>query len=145
MKKYKPVLISTASFAFCRYSVAVMVWASFFLKSEWLLGVVFAIFLLNTILKVKRAPLIRLYDVTIGRFKKAPEILVNEHSLFFAHSLAAVISLVCLILVCTIHNNHIWYGVLAFALLKTVSAVGFCPASCLYDYMSDGSCCKIKI
>jgi hypothetical protein len=145
MKKYKPVSISTASFAFCRYTVAVMVWASFFLKSEWLLGAVLVIFILNAILKVKRAPLILLYDVTVGRIKKSPEILVNEHSLFFAHSLAALLSLVCLVSVLSIHNGKIWYGVLAFALLKTVSAAGFCPASCLYDYLSDGSCCKMKV
>jgi hypothetical protein len=145
MKKYKPVSISTASFAFCRYSMALMVWLSFFLKSRSLLGIVFVIFLLNAILKIKRAPLIRLYDVTIDRIKKAPEILVNEKSLFFAHTMAAILSLVCLVLVCTVHNGKVWYGVLAFAILKTVSAIGFCPASCLYDFMTDGSCCKLKV
>jgi hypothetical protein len=144
MVKYKPVSISKASFAFCRYSMALMVWLSFFLKSEILLGFVLLIFLLNALLKVKRAPLIRLYDITVNRIKKAPEILVNEHSLFFAHSLAAVLSLICLVLVMTVHNDRIWYSVLAFALLKTVSALGFCPASRLYECLLGDNCCVKK-
>jgi hypothetical protein len=144
MTNYKPVLISKASFAFCRYSVALMIWLSFFLKSRLLLAIVLLIFILNAVLKVKRAPLIRLYDVTIDRIKKAPEILVNEKSLFFAHTLAAILSFICLVMVSVVHNGRVWYAVLAFAVLKTVSAIGFCPASCLYDFMTGGGCCKMK-
>jgi hypothetical protein len=144
MTNYKPVLLSKASFAFCRYSVALMIWLSFFLKSRLLLAIVLLIFILNAVLKVKRAPLIRLYDVTIDRIKKAPEILVNEKSLFFAHTLAAILSFFCLAMVTLVHNGKVWYAVLAFALLKTVSAIGFCPASCLYDFMTGGGCCKMK-
>jgi hypothetical protein len=141
MIKYKPVSVSKASFAFCRYSVAIMVWLSFFLKSELLLGFVLLIFLLNVGLRVKRAPLIRLYDLTINRIKKSPEILVNEYSLLFAHTLAAFLSALCLVMVLTVHNDRIWYAVLAFALLKTVSALGFCPASRLYECVLGDNCC----
>ena len=144
MKSYKPVLISKASFAFCRYSVALMIWLSFFLKSWVLLAIVLLIFILNSVLKVKKAPMIRLYDITIDRIQKAPEVLVNENSLFFAHTMAAAISFICLVMVLTVDNGKVWFAVLAFALLKTVSAIGFCPASCLYDFMTDGECCKIK-
>jgi hypothetical protein len=144
MVKYKPISVSKASFAFCRYSVALMVWLSFFLKSEFLLGFVLLIFLLNVVLRVKRAPLIRLYDITINRIKKSPEILVNEYSLLFAHTLAAFLSLLCLVLVLTVHNDRIWYSVLAFALLKTVSALGFCPASKLYECVLGDNCCIKK-
>ena len=144
MVKYKPVSLSKASFAFCRYSMALMVWISFFLQSQILLGIVFLIFLLNAFFKVKRAPMIRLYDVTFNRIKRAPEILVNENSLFFAHSLAAAISCICLVLVLTVHNDKIWYSVLAFALLKTVSAFGICPASRLYECWLGDNCCMKK-
>jgi hypothetical protein len=140
MVSYKPVSISKASFAFCRYSVAIMVWLSFLLKSEIILGIVTLIFLLSAILKVKRAPMIRLYDVAFKK-KVSLEILVDENAMFFAHSLAFVMSGVCLLMVCNFHTHRIWYTVLVFAILKTISAFGFCPASKLYDCTLNGNCC----
>jgi hypothetical protein len=144
MVNYKPVIISKASFAFCRFSLAVMVWCAFLLKSEIILAIVCLIFLLSAILKVKKAPMIRLYDLTFNKIKKAKDILVDENSIFFAHCLAFLLSLVCLILVHTIPQPKVWYIVLGFALLKTVSAFGFCPASKLYDCTLNGNCCMHK-
>ena len=144
MVTYKPVSISKASFAFCRFGMAVMVWLSFFLKAEAILAFVCFIFLLSAILKVKRAPMIRFYDLTFDKIKKAPEILVDENSIFFAHCLAFLLAFFCLVLVDTVHQPGIWFVVMGFALLKTVSAFGFCPASKLYDCTLNGNCCINK-
>ena len=141
MVNYKPVSISKASFAFCRYSLAVLVWLSFLLMSKIILGVVCFIFLLSAIFKVKKAPMIKLYDYTFQRIHKRKEILVDENSIFFAHILGLFMAITCFVLVCIIHNNVIWYTVLAFSILKTISAFGFCPASKLYDCMLNGNCC----
>ena len=141
MVNYKPVSISKISFAFCRYSIAILVWLSFLLMSKILLGAVCLIFLLSAIFKVKNAPMIRLYDYTFQRMHKRTEILVDENSIFFAHILGLFMALTCFVLVCIFHNSAIWYTVFAFSILKTISAFGFCPASKLYDCTLNGNCC----
>lgn len=144
MVKYKPVTISKASFAFCRFSIAVLVWLSFFFTSKAILALVFLIFLFSAVLKVKNAPMIRLYDITFQRFHKNKKVMVDENSIFFAHIVGLTMSLLCFVLVCSISVNSIWFVVLGFAVLKTVSALGFCPASKLYDCSINGNCCVKK-
>jgi hypothetical protein len=141
MINYKPVSISNASFAFCRFSIAVLVWLSFILSSKEVLAVVCAVFLFSAIFKVKRAPMILLYDYTFQRFHPRKEVLVDQNSIFFAHMLGLALALTCFILVYTFPGSKIWYSVLAFAILKTVSALGFCPASKLYECTLNGNCC----
>ena len=144
MVTYKPVSISKASFAFCRYSLAAMVWLAFLLKSQPILACITFIFLFSAILKVRRAPMIQLYDFIFNRRKKATEILVDENTMLFAHSLAAFISSSCLAAVHFAVTDKAWFAVLGFALLKTVSAFGFCPASKLYNCTVNGNCCIKK-
>jgi hypothetical protein len=121
--------------------MAVLVWCAFLLRSEIVLELVTLIFLLSAVLKVRRAPMIRLYDGLFNRRQNAEEILVDENSIFFAHLLAFVLSVTCLFIVYTAQTFWAWYTVLAFALLKSASAFGFCPASKLYDCMLNGNCC----
>lgn len=141
MINYKPVSITKASFAFCRFSIAVLVWISFFIKSEIILGIVCLLFLLSTILKVKRAPMILLYEVLFNRKHNRKEVWVDENSIFFAHVVGLIMSFTCLVLVLCVNSSAIWYSVLGFSVLKTVSAFGFCPASRLYDCTLNGNCC----
>jgi hypothetical protein len=141
MASYKPVSIPNAAFIFCRYSLASLVWISFFIHSKIVLAAVCLIFLLSAILKVKRAPLVWLYTITINKIWKSADVMVNQNALFFAHIAGCILSAICLLMVCTIDKSWIWYVVLAFAALKTISAVGFCPAAKLYECMAGGSCC----
>jgi len=141
MASYKPVSIYKASFAFCRYGVAILVWLSFLFQSMVLLGLVCGIFLLSSILKVRRSPMILLYKNTFGQIWKSEEVMVNENAIFFAHSAGFVLSSSCLLVVYFIDKPVAWFSVLGFALLKTVSALGFCPASKLYDCVLAGNCC----
>ena len=144
MTSYKPVSIPNGAFLFCKYGIAALVWLSFFLQSKAILIFVCLIFLLSVILKIKRAPMIWLYSVTFNKLKKSAEVMVDENAMRFAHALGFLLSGICLLLVFFIHGSGVWYVVLVFALLKTVSAVGFCPASKLYDCMLNGNCCVKK-
>jgi hypothetical protein len=144
MMSYKPVSIAKNSFAVCRYGVAVLVWLSFVLHAVLILEITAFVFLLSAILKVQRAPFIILGNYTINRIKKSSEILVNENAIFFAHCVGFIFSCICIIIVYTVHSSGAWFAVLAFALLKSISAFGFCPASKLYDCALNGNCCVRK-
>ncbi len=144
MASFKPVSISNAAFIFCRYSISVLVWLSFFLHSKVLLAVVCLILLFSAILKIKKAPLIWLYSMTINKIKKSEDVMVDQHALFFAHVLGFILSTLCLLTVCLFDNNGAWYAVLGLAVLKTISAVGFCPAAKLYNCLANGTCCVSK-
>lgn len=144
MQKYKPVVISKASFAFCRFSIAILVWLAFLLSSKIILAIICTIFLLSAILKVERAPMIWLYDQTIQRLYKPKEVVVNQDAIFFAHLAGTTLSAICLSVVSIFQTPAAWYVVLCFAILKTVSALGFCPATKLYDCTMNGNCCVNK-
>ena len=141
MKKYKPVAVPKAAFGFCRYSIAILIWLSLILRMEAILIFVFIIFLLSAGLKIKRAPLILFYSYTINKIIKSKEEILNEHAMRFAHVMGSVFSLVCLLLLYFINERAGWTAVFIFAVLKSISAFGFCPASKLYECATGDSCC----
>jgi hypothetical protein len=148
MKKYKPVSVSVAGFAFCRYSVAILIWVSLLLHIKWLLVVVFLILAFSALLKIEKAPMILLYKYTIGKIIKSKEEILNERAMRFAHIMGTILCLICLLFLYCINVNVGWILVFVFAILKTISAFGMCPASKLYECMGNDSCCafikKIK-
>ncbi|HLN53363.1 MAG TPA: DUF4395 family protein [Lentimicrobium sp.] len=141
MAIYRPVTINRASFAFCRLSMAIIIWLAFIFKSEILLLLTTSIFLLSAILRIQKAPMIRLYDITAGRIIKSGDIIIDSNSMFFAHSIACILSLICLLLVTLVDESWTWRTVLLFAILKSVSALGFCPAARFYNCTLNGNCC----
>lgn len=143
MAGVKPVSITKNSFAFCRYSVAVLVWISFVFRMEEVLMAVFLILLFSAVLKVRRAPMILLYNHTIGRIYPGENVIVDEKGIRFAHSVGTVMSGLCLIL---LNLGLTTVGlILTFilAVLKTSAAFGFCSALKLYDCMNSGNCCRV--
>lgn len=141
MKKYKPVSVSKAAFAFCRISLAVLIWLSLIFHSKSILLFVFFIFVLSAILKIKRAPMIYFYSQTIDRIFKSRDEVLNEHAMAFAHKTGSVFSFICLVLLFFVSEKVGWTAVFIFALLKSISAFGFCPASKLYECSTNDSCC----
>lgn len=139
----KIVSVSSGGFAFCRYSIAILIWAGFIFKIKELVLLSFFILLLSAVLTVKRAPMIVIYDFTLGRlFKsKSKQEVLNVKAMRFAHSLGTLLSLLCLIFLYYINERVGWIIVFIFAIIKTISAFGFCPASKLYNCMSSGTCC----
>jgi len=140
IRKYKPVSIPNAAFIFCRYTLAIIIWLGFFLRIKGLIVLSFLILLFSAWFKIKRAPLIFLYSITLNKIVKSKDVVLDEKAMRFVHSIGAVLSLICVILLYTIENLG-WAFVLAFAILKTISAIGVCPASKLYNCMSGGKCC----
>lgn len=141
MKKYKPVSVPKSAFTFCRYSIALLVWLSLFLQSKPIMILVFFILLFSAVLKVGRAPMILLYSYTINKIIKSKEEILNEQAMRFAHIFGSILSLVCLLFLYFINENVGWVMVFCFGLLKSISAIGFCPASKLYDCLNNDSCC----
>jgi hypothetical protein len=144
MAQYKPVTISKEGFAFCRFGLTAVVWLSLALHSQLLLLTVLIVLLLSAILKVQRAPMIVLYDQTAGRLRKSNEVIVNETAMRFAHFTGAFFALVCLLLLQFGNERSGWAAVFIFALVKSISAFGFCPASKLFECVTGGGCCTIR-
>jgi hypothetical protein len=141
MKKYKPVSVPKSAFTFCRYSIAILIWASLIFRLKEMLILVLIIFLLSAILKIQRAPMILLYRYTVNKIFKSKDEILNEHAMRFAHITGSIFSIICLILLYFVNERAGWIAVFVFALLKSISAFGFCPASKLYECATNDSCC----
>lgn len=141
MKKYKPVAVPKAAFAFCRYSIAILVWLAFIFQAKAILWVVLIIFILSAILKIQKAPMIVLYKWTINKVVKSKDEILNEHAMVFAHIMGSALAVICLLLLYFVSAKAGWIAVFVFAILKSISAFGFCPASKLYECATNDSCC----
>ncbi len=141
MKKYKPVSVPKAAFAFCRYSIAVLIWLSLIFHLKIILIFVLTIFVLSAILKVQKSPMVLFYSYTINKIIKSSDEILNEHAMRFAHIMGSIFSVICLFLLYFVSDQVGWVAVFIFALLKSISAFGFCPASKLYECATNDSCC----
>ncbi len=143
MAEFRPVTITAGSFAFCRYSVAVLLWLSIILQLKELVIAVFVIMVLSVLLKVRRAPLIVLYRQTIDRIFPSRPVTVDERGIRFAHMVGAVVSLMCIITLYVGRPLAGWILTGFLAVLKTSSALGFCSALKIYNCMNNGTCCRV--
>jgi len=136
----RPVMISSGAFWFCRISVAVFLWVGFALKAAWLVHLSTAILLASCVLGVNRAPLIVLYSgLEKLLLKRPPGTMVDINAMRFAHALGSGFALLCSLLL-VFHFRYAWGVVLLFALIKSISAAGFCPAEKLFACVG-GQCC----
>jgi len=144
MRLHKPASISKGAFAFCRYSITIVVWLALIFKIKWLIIMAFLILAASAIAGIKKAPMILLYDKTLGKIFASGHEVLDEDAMRFAHSLGTVLALACLLFLYFFNENIGWMLVLAFAIIKTISAFGFCPASKMYACAMNGGCCMIK-
>lgn len=139
----KPVSVLKHAFIFCRYSVAVLIWLAFFMKLKWLMVLVFALLLISALLRVQRAPMILLYSYTVNKLIRSEHYeTLNENAMRFAHAMGSLLSLGCVLALYFLNDRIGWALVFSLAILKTISALGFCPASKLFDCATSGSCCS---
>jgi hypothetical protein len=108
-----------------------------------MLIIVHIILLLSAILKIKKAPMIVLYSNTLELLFPSRIIEVNESGLRFAHILGTILSAICLALTIFLPTIGWWY-VFGFAILKTISMLGFCPGEAMYSCYVDGTCSIFK-
>ena len=132
------------AFAFCRYSVMVLVWAAFFLRSRELVALTAVIMACSALLTVRRAPLVVLYSLTVEKLFPSGTAILDEFGMRFAHLFATVVLGITLLLAC-VHAAHAALILLFFlAIAKTIHAFGFCPVSKAYACLSrGGSCCGV--
>jgi hypothetical protein len=142
MVECRPVSIPSAAFIFCRYTLTIMVWAALIFQWKWMVVLVFIVLAWSAIFKIGNAPLILLYSYTINRlFPSANEIL-DENAMRFAHSLGAGFAAVSLLFLYFSYPVVGWLVLFALAIIKTIGAIGFCPASKLYHCIMAGGCCS---
>lgn len=142
MKACKPIAVPKGSFIFCKYGVALIVWAGLLLQLKWLLVVSFVILALSALLKIERAPMIFIYTHTIDRFFPSPKEIVDEHALCFAHTFGATLNLVGLLFLYFGYAPVGWGFILVLALAKISGALGYCGAAKLYGCMNSDTCCQ---
>lgn len=135
------VQISNAAFIFCRYSVTLLIWLGFFLKMKELILLSFIILFLSFLLKIKKAPMIFFYTWSIDKIFPSKKILLNEKAMRFAHGLGSFFAALALLFLYFINLKIGWGIVFAFAIIKSISALGFCPAYKLFGCMTGGNCC----
>ena len=144
MTKQQITSIESAGFAFCRYGVMVLVWLALIFRIKGLVGLVFLILLFSAIFTVKYAPMIIIWRYTLGKMFKSKTEVLNVKAMRFAHTLGAIIAGICVLLLYS-GNNLVGWGLVGFlAIMKTISALGFCPASKVYTCMSSGTCCAFS-
>jgi hypothetical protein len=138
------VKIPKNAFLFCRIGVALIAWAALIFKIKSLILLTFLILALSVILKIRKAPMVWIYSNTIERIKglKSKEVSLDESGMRFAHSLGAIFCGLCVLLL-YLNYEYAWLFVSGFVILKTISAIGLCPAEKLYKCMCSGGCCAL--
>lgn len=135
-------IVQRNAFIFCRYSVAALIWVALLLQNVWVLLAVFLILAASALLTVRRAPMIVLWTLTLARIFPSDEDVLDIKAMRFAHGMGAMFALIGLSLVW--HGNPFaWWFVGGFAVLKTTSALGWCPAYKLWGCLSKGGCCAL--
>lgn len=141
--KQQIATVKKAEFLFCRLFVAFLVWLAIVIASKELVLAVFVILLTSAILTVKRAPMIILWRYTFGRFIRSTDEVLNVKAMRFAHGLGSFLSGLCVIFLYFINPVIGWGLVWFLAIMKTISAFGFCPASKVYVCATSGGCCSL--
>jgi protein-S-isoprenylcysteine O-methyltransferase Ste14 len=137
------VQISKSAFVFCRVSVTALLWVALLWHNLWLVAVVFLLLALSVVLKVQRSPMIQLYQQTVLRLRPSANVVfLDVPAMRFAHGLGAIL---CLgVLGMSLANPRAgWYGLAVLCLLKTLAALGVCPAARFFVCLRKGGCCAL--
>lgn len=135
------VFVSKNGFAVCRYGVAALVWYSVIDKTPYGLAAAFLILGISALLGVAKSPLILLVVAIEKLFKKeSPKVPLLRKGIRFAQTAGATIGGITLV-VWYFYPTAGWITTICFALLKSVSAIGVCPAEKLYRCATSDSCC----
>ena len=138
----KPVAVPAHAFVFCRYSIAGLIWLAWGLHSVGVLAVAGVLLAWSALAKVGRAPLILLYTHTLLHLRSSPEEVLDETAMRFAHTMGTALAGACLGAI-ALSPRIGWRLTVLFALLKTISALGFCPASKLFTCATNTTCCPL--
>lgn len=148
MTKYQMATVPKKGFAFCRYTIALLLWITVItmcLGIKWIIFIPFGIMLLSGILTVRRAPLIMLYKILFDRDGKGETDVLNVNSIRFSHFVGSTFSLIIILFLYVFKINiiaYIFLGILT--VLQTIAAFGYCSAQKLYECLVLGkNCCNL--
>ena len=148
MTKYQMATVPKKGFAFCRYTIAILLWITdilLFFNIKWMIFIPFAIMLLSGILTVRRAPLIMLYKVLFDRKGKGETDVLNVSSIRFSHYVGSFFCLIIILFLYVFKVDlvaYIFLGILT--VLQTIAALGYCSAQKLYECLVLGkNCCNL--
>lgn len=145
MKELRPIEISNGAFNFCKYSISAVFWLSLILQNQGIVVLGLVILVFSYVLKVKRAPLVVLYTISIEKLFPTKPIILDENSVRFAHLVGSIFALIGLVLLLSVNQLAGWIIIALLALLKTSGALGFCGAMKLYGCLTNpnGQCCRV--
>ncbi len=132
--------ISNYEFLFCRISLTLLVWASFLWKIELLSILVFVLLFLSVVFRIGHSPMILLYRYTIWKFLPGKQTLLSINAMRLAHAIGASLLFISLVVLSFVNTEIGWLCILGFALIKSISALGFCPVAKLYTCAGSGCC-----
>jgi hypothetical protein len=138
----KPVEVTAGSFAFCRWSLAVVLWVALLARQPWLVAMTGLLLAASAGAGVQRAPMIMLWRLTGERAWTTRMAILDERAMRFAHGFGAVFCGVTWVLLLTTPRAGL-VMLLALVVLKTLGAFGFCTASKLYTCTASGGCCGL--
>ncbi len=132
------------SVAFCKYTIAILLWIAAIFQSIVFIYVVFFILLISALTGVQRAPLVALFNHTVAKHMKTTEIYINMYSMRFAHLFGAGF---CLAIIGT---DYFLPGIvpliltIVLAILQTIASFGYCSAQKLYEcVICNSNCCRV--
>lgn len=144
MRTIEPVSVSKGGFEFCKYGIAALLWLAVIspptLKIS-LVALTTTLLTLSALVGVDHAPMIKLFDWSFGRLLKTEPTMLDKRGMRFAHGIGAVLNGATLLLLLLWPKAGIGM-LLVVAILKTISAVGFCPGLKLYQCLNSDTCCK---
>ncbi|MFH1408607.1 MAG: DUF4395 family protein [Nanoarchaeota archaeon] len=120
-----------------------LIWIAVIFKGAWLVLAAFLILALSALLGVKSSPLIVLYSLTLGHVFPSKTEKLSVEGMRFAHTLGAIFAGAACIGIYFANPVIGWMIAFWLAVMKTVSAVGLCPAYKLYGCMKSGGCCAL--
>lgn len=138
----KPVEVTAGSFAFCRWSLAAVLWGALLARQPWLVAATGLVLAVSAGVGVGRAPMIALWRLSGERLWPSQVVVLDERAMRFAHGAGAVLCSLSWLLLVTAPRAGL-VALVALVILKTVGALGFCTASRLYSCAAKGGCCGL--
>lgn len=140
----KMVKINRQSVAFCKYTIAALLWTAIIFQSPVPVFAVLALMAVSALTGVERAPLVVLYDRTFAKWLHANEEYINMYSMRFAHLVAVSFSIAILISYYFINPLIALILAVIQAVLQSIASFGYCSAQKLYEcVVCNSNCCRI--
>ena len=139
----KLIEINRQSVAFCKYTIAGLLWLSLILGNMIPIYIVFAIMLISAFTGVHRSPLVLLFDMTVCPYIKPRREYINMYSMRFAHFVGCVFCVLSGLSYYLLPHFVFVVILIIFALLQSIASFGYCSAAKLYEcVICNSNCCR---